>query len=161
MIITYTVGFAFDPRLKQVILIEKNTPKWQAGHWNGIGGKIRDDESPISSMKREFYEETSFYTEENFWQQIGLLDGYEWVVHVFVARIALHCFYSLPRDYREGTIAAHPVDALPSNILENLAWLVPLAKYSLIRPRVAETKRIFKFEVFYEGVEDGNNPDDS
>ncbi len=36
----YVVGFMFTEDEKQVVLIEKKRPEWQAGKLNGVGGKI-------------------------------------------------------------------------------------------------------------------------
>jgi hypothetical protein len=37
----YVVGFLFRNNLSEVALIKKDRPAWQAGHLNGIGGKLR------------------------------------------------------------------------------------------------------------------------
>lgn len=53
----YVVGFLFDDDMKNILLIRKNRPAWQAGKLNGVGGKIERFEQPIAAMAREFYEE--------------------------------------------------------------------------------------------------------
>lgn len=42
----------------RVLGILKNRPEWQAGRWNGIGGKIEPGEWPIDAMCRETKQET-------------------------------------------------------------------------------------------------------
>lgn len=41
----YVVGFLFDSEFRQVALIRKQKPQWQAGLLNGIGGKIEYGEN--------------------------------------------------------------------------------------------------------------------
>jgi 8-oxo-dGTP diphosphatase len=38
--------------------MNREFPPWM-GCWNGIGGKLEPDESPLESMKREIIEETN------------------------------------------------------------------------------------------------------
>jgi len=75
----YVLGFMFDRDYAEVALILKNRPAWQAGKWNGIGGKIEGDETPHAAMVREFTEETYLVgtrdLHENLivpdWKQVG------------------------------------------------------------------------------------------
>lgn len=53
----YVLGFAFAEDGKEVLLIRKNRPEWQAGKFNGIGGKVEEGETPEQAMYREFHEE--------------------------------------------------------------------------------------------------------
>lgn len=72
----YVVGFYISWDLKKFVMIKKKRPAWQAGKYNGIGGKIEHyngDEYPHSSelpkvaMAREFEEETGVLTNPKFW----------------------------------------------------------------------------------------------
>jgi len=65
----YVCGFMFSGDYKQVLLIKKKRPDWQAGKWNGIGGHVEDsDESPAHAMAREFREETGVETAPGDWR---------------------------------------------------------------------------------------------
>ena len=64
----YVVGFLFSADQKYVALIEKARPKWQAGFWNGIGGKVEPGEDPAFAMHREFHEETGVILLPNRWE---------------------------------------------------------------------------------------------
>ena len=44
----YTLGFVFDRDLQHVLLIQKQRPAWQAGKFNGIGGKLEAGEHTIT-----------------------------------------------------------------------------------------------------------------
>lgn len=55
------------------IMIQKNRPDWQKGKFNYVGGKIENDETPLNSAIREFYEETGVQTDEKTWEYKGVL----------------------------------------------------------------------------------------
>lgn len=52
----YTCAFAFSG--EHVLLLRKDTPSWQKGKLNGIGGKVEQGESIHTATVREFQEET-------------------------------------------------------------------------------------------------------
>jgi len=56
----YVMGFIFNETGDKVLLMRKNKPEWQAGRWNGIGGKIKEDEFSLEAMRRECEEETGY-----------------------------------------------------------------------------------------------------
>ena len=60
-------GFAYDLANGKVILIRKNRPAWMAGQLNGIGGKVKANESAIDAMVREWFEETGLETKAEEW----------------------------------------------------------------------------------------------
>ena len=53
----YVVGFPILPCRTGLSLIQKNRPDWQAGKWNGIGGKVEFGEKILDAMDREADEE--------------------------------------------------------------------------------------------------------
>lgn len=54
----YVLGFIFSRNKEKILLVKKKRPEWQAGRWNGIGGKIKEeDTSPLAAMWRECSEE--------------------------------------------------------------------------------------------------------
>lgn len=68
----YVLGFAFDEKAQNVVLIEKLRPEWQKGLYNGIGGKVeRNDNTNYTAMCREFYEETRVHTVPDMWKNFG------------------------------------------------------------------------------------------
>ncbi|KKN18724.1 hypothetical protein LCGC14_0952850 [marine sediment metagenome] len=56
---SYCVGFLFNVLGNRVLLLRKLSPAWQAGKYNGVGGKIEQGEIPIEAMNREWKEETA------------------------------------------------------------------------------------------------------
>lgn len=117
----YVLGFYFypDPPCK-VVLIQKNKPKWQKGRWNGVGGAIEIGESPLQAMRREFQEETGAGVLD--WRQFTVLAG----VHYRV-----YCFSSMGQEDVQTTtdeiVGTFRIAQLPGEMLDNLAYLIPMA----------------------------------
>ncbi|KAK6456239.1 NUDIX hydrolase domain-like protein [Scheffersomyces xylosifermentans] len=53
----YTLGFVFCPETKQILLLNRNKSPWM-GKWNGVGGKLDPEETPLECIIRETREET-------------------------------------------------------------------------------------------------------
>ena len=69
----YVAGFLIDREARQIALIRKNRPEWQAGQLNGIGGHIEPGEVPREAMRREFMEETGF--DSSLWEHFADVSG--------------------------------------------------------------------------------------
>jgi 8-oxo-dGTP pyrophosphatase MutT (NUDIX family) len=88
--IRYVLGFGFDDH-RRLALIRKKRPTWQAGRWNGIGGKVQEFEGCREAMAREFAEETGVLVEAPLWRKVAIMTGRvgtedEWTVHVYTAQ---------------------------------------------------------------------------
>lgn len=118
----YVCGFRFSPDLRQVMLIAKKRPRWQAGKLNGIGGHIVEGESPFGAMAREFLEETDIETAPGDWMETITLKGDDFEVHFFksVGRVN---FVSMT-DEVVGLYPARNLNALP--LIYNLDWIIPM-----------------------------------
>ena len=126
----YVVGFAFDQKDRtRVILIHKTKPAWQAGLWNGVGGKIEFGETPIEAMVREFEEETSIATTQADWTRFRLELFKEAGLNFFVAELPDSKFYSY-KTTTEESVQAWNKNRLPK-VIPNLTYLVPMAAYWL------------------------------
>lgn len=53
----YKYTLAFIKRANKVLMLNRNRSPWM-GSWNGVGGKIELNETPIDSLIREVLEET-------------------------------------------------------------------------------------------------------
>ncbi len=53
----YPYTLAFIIRKDEVLLLNRNKTPWM-GAWNGVGGKIHEDETPLDCIIRETKEET-------------------------------------------------------------------------------------------------------
>ena len=80
---TYVIGFMFTNDWKDVLLIRKNRPAWQAGKLNGVGGHIEPGEEPIQAMVREFKEETGLTTTNKDWTQMLIVTNQDYQIYVF------------------------------------------------------------------------------
>lgn len=132
--IEYVAGFLFDDHRQRVLLIEKQRPEWQKGLFNGVGGKIEADETPIEAMRREFYEETGFAF--RLWNHFATLQGEKdirWKVHFFCG-FDTHTLVSIKDDRRptktDERLFVFYLDQLRAGLaktIPNLHWLIPMA----------------------------------
>ncbi|KKK84855.1 hypothetical protein LCGC14_2779130, partial [marine sediment metagenome] len=53
----YVLGLVYNIALDHIVLIKKKKPKWMNNYWNGVGGKINDNETPMEAIHRETAEE--------------------------------------------------------------------------------------------------------
>ncbi len=58
----YVVVFLFTKDYKKVLMVKRNKPPYK-GCWNGIGGKIEENETEIEAAIRECCEETEIQLE--------------------------------------------------------------------------------------------------
>ena len=119
------LGFLFDNK-GNVALIRKHSPAWQAGRLNGLGGRVEHGETPLEAMRREFKEEAGCDGLE--WRSIGLVWGSGYNMFVFSSRSSTARIKTMSN---EGEVAWYPAKSLPSDVVGNLTWLIPLADYEL------------------------------
>lgn len=120
----WSLGFALSEDGREVLLIRKDRPAWQAGRWNGIGGKVEPGEAPLAAMVREGLEEVG---QAFAWRPIARLRGSWGEVHVFSARGVL-----APERRESEEPGVFPVEALfapagPPLASSNVRLLVALA----------------------------------
>lgn len=150
----WVVGFQFDDDARQVVLVRKNRPEWQAGRLNGVGGKVEpsditavaterrgslldgDSADVVTAvlrhaMVREFEEETGAPTKPDDWHHFADLVWEEGIVHF------LRSFSTLNLE-RVHTVTDEAIETwdVPAigyvgdgSITPNLRWLVPLAAH--------------------------------
>jgi len=137
----YVVGFSFNEDMSRVLLMLKNRPEWQEGKYNGVGGKIDGDETPIEAMVREFREETGVATLPEDWYELALLHGTDhagdkFEVHCFSTEKIL-AFYNATSMTDELLFrAAVSTPALfPERYVPSVPWLIWLARDKNMRDR--------------------------
>ena len=135
---TYVCGFCFDPTGKQVVLIKKNRPEWQAGLLNGVGGKLEAGESFTQAMEREFEEETGVIVKD--WKLFCEYTGKDYIVYFFKA---FSLEYDKVKSKTDEHVMTYTIDFLNNTVdkkwaenktIDNLKWLIPLA----LDPRINE-----------------------
>lgn len=118
----YVLGFLFTKERNQVVLIQKQRPFWQKGYWNGVGGKLEENETPQDAMVRECEEETGVKIES--WVNKGVLEDLQktYKVYIFVAfdDHAVDC--KTIKDEQIGVYQLPQLDSL--NCLPNVQWLI-------------------------------------
>ncbi len=120
----YTVAFVFDEGLEHVLLVHKKKPDWQKGFLNGIGGKHEPGETSAECIHRETIEESRLDIPESAWIGVGTIRRGPAEVDVMTARHRGDRAEAVMADYEE--VEWFPVSALPPNMIDNLAWLIPL-----------------------------------
>lgn len=120
----YVVGFAFTSDRLDVALIRKNKPNWQRGLLNGIGGKVEEGEAYSESMVREFREETGVEIPAKLWKRFATLRGPDYVVACYHYAGTLTCNV---KTLTEEPVSLYNVHYLPTNVILNLRYLIPLA----------------------------------
>lgn len=125
----YVVGFLFSQDRERVILIHKHKPEWQKNKLNGVGGKIEEDENTHEAMTREFLEEAG--VEITDWELFVHYSN-ENIYEVFFFKCFSNLIYKTSTQ-EEESIRIIPVKRLPSNLIFNLRWLIPLCLDHYIR----------------------------
>ena len=127
--IAYSAGFMFFE--DEVLLITKARPSWQAGLLNGVGGKVEDGELHVTAMVREFREETGVDTAAADWTEFAELLGGRNARGEPTAKIVLYCARAAvrpkARSMTDEPVAWYLAKNLPSNVIGQLRWQVPLA----------------------------------
>lgn len=120
----YVAGFLIDRWAHEIVLVEKNRPKWQEGYLNGVGGHIEEGETPQEAMRREFREETGH--DRNDWELYTMLEGDGFIVYFFRAFDSM--LRPLVRTMTDEEIKIISLDDVAVGIcIPNLTWLVPMA----------------------------------
>jgi 8-oxo-dGTP pyrophosphatase MutT (NUDIX family) len=118
----YCLGFYFNTEETSVILINKLRPDWQAGHLNGVGGKVEPGEAVVDAMVREFAEETGIKTQSKDWQYYATIEGGDWRVSVFRTHGTLD-----PQPLTDEKPVWRSIFAPSDKLIGNLRWLIPMA----------------------------------
>jgi 8-oxo-dGTP diphosphatase len=127
--IRYCLGFLFDEKENNIVLIRKLAPEHIKGKLNGVGGKIEDKESAIEAMEREFYEETGLKVPFELWKyKLSLVKQDEYEMHIFKANspslIGVGTKEKEEVAVYAMTSVLHPVNYL--NCVGNLRWIIPM-----------------------------------
>lgn len=122
----YVAGFLFDLGAREVVLVKKARPDWQAGLYNGVGGKIEPGETPEQAMQREFMEEANHLRTD--WEQFCVLRGADFTVYFFRAFIRIGRLADLVETNTDEPIEVIWLDLIKvCNAVSNLQWLIPMA----------------------------------
>lgn len=118
----YVLALLFTADRRQVVLMRRTRPAWQAGRVNALGGKIVEGELARDAARREVREECGVDVAD--WMEVLVWEDAEYRMHVLRA-VSKHARGARTMEDQEVFLA--DVDALPANVIDNLRWLVPLA----------------------------------
>lgn len=105
-------------------LIRKERPLWQRGFWNLPGGHIEAGEERAVAASRELCEETGLYIPAYNLHPFITLQGTDWVVHGYEGRWPDG---TTPKTLTDERVMAWSLERLPSLVMYNLRYLIPLA----------------------------------
>lgn len=133
---TYTVGFVFDENMQQVLLVHKRRPEWQAGQLNGVGGRAENDETIVECMARECLEETCLNIPADRWSHFATIintggrspDPAQ--IEFYTATYSGPITDAQKGDHEE--IEWFDITTLPGNCIQNLYFMIPMARETLL-----------------------------
>lgn len=131
-------GFYFSNDLQQVVLIHKKRPEWQAGLFNGVGGKVEEGEFAHEAMHREFFEETGVSVED--WEPycVHIDERHRFEVTYFRA---FGPSVAEVKSVTDEEVSHFPIGAIfTMPVIHNLTWLIPMA----LDPNVSSAKTIWR-----------------
>lgn len=123
--VSYVVGFLFSEEQDRVVLVLKNRPKWQAGLYNGVGGKVEPGELFDEAMIREFKEETGVEFQE--WDCFGKMKGPGFELALYRAFNTKALEQVSTQTDEEIHVVPVDLNVLRTNSISNVAWLVASA----------------------------------
>lgn len=120
----YVLGFIICEDEDFVLLMRKKRPNWQRGKFNGVGGKIEDDEGPTGAMIREGREEIGIEPTWRYAGQVYETDIFQ--LNIFETRMPLGEMTSI-RAQEDEPVEIFPIKQLPEiTTIENISWIVNL-----------------------------------
>ena len=121
-VLDYVLAFLFTADAREIVLVRKTRPAWQAGRVNALGGKVHDGEDIGDAARREVREEAGVDVAR--WEEFLVWRDPEYCLH------AVRAFDDAARRARtaeDQEVFVAPVAALPQTVIDNLRWMIPLA----------------------------------
>lgn len=125
----FVLGFIFNSNKTSILLVKKERPEWQKGYYNGIGGKIKLNESPSEAMIREGIEETSY---SRIWEHVLTFICPGGTVFVF-RTIDIDAIISY-KQVEDEELIEYGLGILPDKMMANLKWMIPVCLSNLQFP---------------------------
>ncbi len=120
--IDYVLALLFTADAREVVLVRKTRPVWQAGRVNALGGKVHEGEHLIDAARREVLEEAGVDVEQ--WEEFLVWHDAEYRLRVVRA---FDDAARLSRTAEDQEVFLADVGGLPLNVIDNLRWIIPLA----------------------------------
>jgi 8-oxo-dGTP diphosphatase len=109
----YTYTLVFIQIKSQMVMLNRSKSPWM-GMWNGLGGKINSDETPLQSIQREIKEELKLDVDSSLIKDRGILtwndfNAFGQGIHLFYVNLeAIDLHFPILMD--EGIIDLKPID---------------------------------------------------
>jgi len=102
----YTLGFI--KRNNDILMVNREKSPWK-GSWNGVGGKLNENETPLQCITREISEETDIDVSSIRIQDKGVLtwnsfDALGNGLHIFLIELPETYEYLTPKKETEGIL---------------------------------------------------------
>ncbi|MBE0700617.1 MAG: 8-oxo-dGTP diphosphatase [Acholeplasmataceae bacterium] len=130
----YAYTLAFIKHKDEILLVNRNKNPWMGG-WNGVGGKIKRDETPIDGVIREIFEETGIRVTPNQIQDKGVLtwndfDALGKGLHIFLVEVEPTFVYHTPIQTSEGILDWKKISWINNldnfGIATNIPYFLPI-----------------------------------
>lgn len=145
--------YAFDAD-EHVLLVRKQSPDWQKGKLNLVGGKVEEGEDPKIAAIRECREETSISLDEYSVEKLGTIQGPWGRVHVFNGLAdSGRIDDPAPEDPNNPeTVAWHYIcDVLGKpDLIPNLNFIIPLCHLAVPGWTILDSVNPYEFGVRIE-----------
>jgi 8-oxo-dGTP diphosphatase len=118
----YVLALLFTADAREVVLVRKTRPPWQAGRVNALGGKLHNGETLFEAARREVREEAGVDVER--WEEFLVWHDPEYRLR------AVRAFDDAARAARtaeDQEVFLANVGGLPLDVIDNLRWIIPLA----------------------------------
>ncbi len=112
----YVVGIVTDG--SKILLLRKNNPDWQKGLYNGVGGKVNLDETPLEAIIRECQKEVGL--EISNWNQIETIPLQSGVDLTYFFAVIEEEELKKAQSLQDERVEFFDIDNLPKNILKDL-----------------------------------------
>ena len=124
--IKYCLGFVFNQKETDVLLIEKQKPDWQKGLLNGIGGKVEKTETSRMAIVREFHEETGLIVDLEEWRYVVTIGDDDWECDVFTTKS--DAIFEAKTMETEEVLCIELGRLESYGIIDNLFWLIEMCR---------------------------------
>jgi 8-oxo-dGTP diphosphatase len=147
---SYTLGFI--KRNDEILLINREKNPWK-GCWNGLGGKIEQDETPKESMIREIEEETGIQLDPLTVIYKGYLtwnvfDANGEGLYIFLVELDSAYTFDTPLKLREGILDWKKIDWINDfenyGVADNIPYFLPF---------VLNEDKLYHYHCTFEGRE--------
>lgn len=143
--VEYTV--CFIKRESQILMLNRNSSPLM-GVWNGVGGKIEENETPSQCAIREIAEETGIEIAAVdvkgiiTWTVNGIMAG---LIYIIVAHLPENFEYETPKEMEEGILDWKEIEWILDPENQGVVSNVPL-----FLPTVLNDPKKYEYKCSYE-----------